>query len=108
MCGEREQFNSHCLSVLSLDKLRSFNAVHAGHERHIGKSLDRSTVSLTVSAIDPCILLVAIQMTYLLCGRFLDGLVHRGQFVLGFGWAYTQRTICIRFWVGLYTEDNLY
>ena len=28
--------------------------------------------------------------------------------MLGFGWAYnTQGEVCVRFWVGLYTEGSL-
>ena len=27
--------------------------------------------------------------------------------MLGFGWAYTRREVCVRFWVGLYTEGSL-
>ena len=32
---------------------------------------------------------------------------YRGKFVLGFGWTYTQREVCVRFWVDLYTEGSL-
>ena len=34
------------------------------------------------------------------------GLIYGGKFVLGFGWAYTQREVCVRFWVGLYTAQK--
>ena len=27
--------------------------------------------------------------------------------MLGFGWTYTQREVCVRFWVDLYTDGSL-
>ena len=50
----------------------------------------------------------------------MGGLIHRGKFmlgfawtytqrevyVIGFGWAYTQREVCVRFWVDLHTEGS--
>ena len=33
--------------------------------------------------------------------------IHRRKLVLGFGWAYTWREVCVRFWASLYTEGSL-
>ena len=40
------------------------------------------------------------------CVRFWLGL-NTGKFVLGFGLAYTLREACVRFWASLYTEGSL-